>query len=296
MRLWDSSEMSGVMQSLNQTHRGAEYSGLWTPGHYHFRHKSLPPPIAPALPAPADGPKIKPVQYGVWNGQRFVPTRPFDVSIHTKEERIRFLNEFHPIGDDVRYFVNDTEVSETDLRPGQPYSVYPRKIERPNDSTANTKDKHNPVRTEGPMVHIQWWLLSEKGESVMLTTPATVPEEISLAQLWHRHIANRYKKSVDTIRWGKHFRDRKEIESGQVSELCENDGVEIIIGSEKKTNGQVEVIYTLGDETQVFRFNVKESATVEDAKKRISQTHKGKPIQSLVLEGAEMSDEDSFKE
>jgi hypothetical protein len=104
--------------------------------------------------------------------------------------------------------------------------------------------------------------LSEKGESLILATPATVPEEISLAQLWHRHIANPYKKSVDTIRWGKHYRDRKEIESGQVSDLQENDGVEIIVGSEKKTNGQVEVIYTIGEEAQVYRFNVRDTATV----------------------------------
>jgi ribonuclease HI len=36
---------------------GAEYSGLWTTGHYQYRHKSLPPPNAPvAKPAPKGKP------------------------------------------------------------------------------------------------------------------------------------------------------------------------------------------------------------------------------------------------
>jgi hypothetical protein len=139
-------------------------------------------------------------------------------------------------------------VLEDDLQPGTPYSVYPSKFERSNETSANTRDKINPVRTEGPFIHIQWWLISETGEHLMLSTVATVPEEISLAQLWHKQIANRYKKQVDTIKWGKHFRAGKEIESGQVTELLENDRVEVVIDVKKQTNGQVEVAYTLGDE------------------------------------------------
>jgi hypothetical protein len=113
----------------------------------------------------------------------------------------------------------------------------------------------------------------------MMPTSAAVPEEISLAQLWHRHVANRYKKQVPEVRWGKHYRAGMEIESGQVSDLQDNDSVEIIIAVEPAPSGQLEVQYVLEGEKVVNRLNVKSTATMGDIRTRISQMHKGKPIQ-----------------
>jgi hypothetical protein len=157
---------------------------------------------------------------------------------------LRLFNELHPIGDDVRYFVSNTEVSEIELRAGQPYSVYPRRFERSNETTAKTGDKTNPVRMEGPLIHIQWLLSAETGEQAMMPTSTTVPEEISVSQLWHKSVANRYKKPVETITWGRHFRAGAVVETGMVSELLENDGVEIIITEKKKDkqDGKIEVV------------------------------------------------------
>jgi ribonuclease HI len=196
---------------------GAEYSGLWTSGHYQFRHKSLPPPIvpirAPVAPA-ASAPKAKPVSCGIWDGRKFVPTKKFVITEISKEERLRTFNEAFAIGNEVRYCVNDQEITEAELRPSHPYSIYPRTFERPVDTVVSVKDKTNPITTEGPMIRIQWILLSETGAWLMLPTFATIPEEISLGQLWHRHIANRYKKPVARIKWGTRYRAGAEIESG----------------------------------------------------------------------------------
>jgi ribonuclease HI len=41
---------------------GAEFSGVWTPGHYQFRHKSLPPPSGPISAPQPVAPKGKPIK------------------------------------------------------------------------------------------------------------------------------------------------------------------------------------------------------------------------------------------
>jgi hypothetical protein len=275
---------------------GAEYSGLWTAGHYQFRHKSLPPPIAPIrAPAPPVS-KAKPVRCGVWDGRKFVPTRPFDIMSVPRDQRLQFINEAFAIGNDVRYCVNDVEIGESELRSEQPYSIYPRKFARPTDISASTKEKTLPLRTEGPMIRVQWVLLSDKGQSLLMPSSAIVPEEISLAQLWHRHIANRYKQQISEIKWGKHYRAGSEFETGQVSDLQDNDSVEIIIFLESAPTGQLEVLYTLGDETVVNRLNVKNTATIAEVRDRISRMHKAKPIQSLMFEGATIAEEDSYSD
>jgi hypothetical protein len=125
---------------------------------------------------------------------------------------------------------------------------------------------------------------------------AIVPEEISLAQLWHRHIANRYKQPVSDIKWGKNCRAGSKFESGQVTDLQDNDNVEVIVISEPAPTGQIEVIYTLGDETVVNRLNVRSTATVADVRERISRIHKVKPIQSLTFERAAIAEEDSYSD
>jgi ribonuclease HI len=272
---------------------GAEYSGLWTSGHHQFRHKALPPPIAPirAPVAPAAlAPKAKPVSCGVWDGRKLVPTRKFVITEVSKEERLRIFNEAFAIGDEVRYCVNDHEVAEAELKPSQPYSIYPRTFERSVDTVVSVKNKTNPIRTEGPMIRIQWILLSETGVSLMMPTSATVPEEISLGQLWHRHIANRYKKPVAKIKWGTHYCAGAEIESGKVTEFKDNDSVEVVIASETESNGQLEVVYTLGEDKQVYRLYVRDTATMGEIRTRISQMHKGKPIQALSYEGSDFSE------
>jgi hypothetical protein len=144
-------------------------------------------------------PKGKPIKCGVWDGRKFVPTRPIDITA-TKEERLRIINEAFAIGDEIRFFVHDTEVNESELKAGQQYSIYPHKFERVPDESASTKEKTPPIRTEGPMIRIQRILLSETKASILLPFSDMVPEEISLAQLSHRHVANRIKRQVDTVK------------------------------------------------------------------------------------------------
>jgi hypothetical protein len=146
------------------------------------------------------------------------------------------------------------------------------------------------------MIKLQWILLSESGDSILLPVSVMVPEEISLAQLWHRHIANRLKRRVDTVRWGKHFRGTDEIESGRVTELQNDDSVHTIIPAEPAPHGQLEVVYTLEGESVVNRFNVKSTATMGEVRERISRMHTGKPVEALAFESATFDDADSFSD
>jgi hypothetical protein len=204
---------------------GAEYSGVWTEGHYQYRYKSLPQPIAPVRAPVSPVPKGKPIKCGVWNGQKFVPTRAIEINASI-EERLRIINEAFAIGNEVRYFVHDREVNESELKAGQQHSIYPKRFERQADVSASTKEKTLPIRTEGPMIRLQWIVLADTGVSLMLPVSVSIPEEISLAQLWHRHVANRIKRHVETVKWGKHYRANVEVESGQVSDLQDGDVVE----------------------------------------------------------------------
>jgi hypothetical protein len=274
---------------------GSEFSGLWIPGHYQLRHKSLSPPAGPVSAPPVTAPKAKPIKCGVWNGRAFVPTRPIEISM-SHDEKLRVINEAFAIGNEVRFFVHDTEVLEAELRAGQQYSIHPRKFERVPDESAQTRDKTPPLRTEGPMNNLQWILLSETGASVMMPVSVKVPEEISLAQLWHRHIANRVQRHVETVRWGKHFRGADEVEDGRVTDLQNNDSVHVVIPAEPAPKGQLEVVYSLEGESIVHRFNVKNTVTMGDIRQRISMAHKGKPIEALSFEGATFADEDSFND
>jgi hypothetical protein len=183
-----------------------------------------------------------------------------------------------------------------ELKAGQQYSIYPRKFERIPDESASTKEKTPPIRTEGPMIKVQCIVLSETRASILRPFSVKVPEEISLAQLWHRHIANRIKRQVDTIKWGKHFRGTGEIEEGRVTDIQDGDPVEIIIPAEPAPDGQLEVVYSLEGESVVNRFTMKSTATMGDVRARISLVHKGKPIEALAFEGATFDDADSFSD
>jgi hypothetical protein len=75
---------------------GKAYAGKRTPRYYQLVHKTLPDPIAPAAPRPTI-PKIRPAIFGIWDGKRLKPTRPLDISLISKEERLRIFNQVHPI-------------------------------------------------------------------------------------------------------------------------------------------------------------------------------------------------------
>jgi hypothetical protein len=64
----------------------------------------------------------------------------------------------------------------------------------------------------------------------------------------------------------------------------------------KKSDGRLEVAYTLEKETAVYRLWVKADATVGDVKKAIAAAHKAKPIQCLTHEGAELAEEDQYND
>lgn len=133
---------------------GSAYAGNWTSGHYQLVHKTLPDPVASAAPKPTV-PKIGPAFFGIWDGKRLKPTRPMDISLISEAERLIIFNEVHPIGQQVRYFVSNNEEEATNLRPGQPYSVYPRLFTRTRETEVKITDRMEPVRMEGPFIHIQ---------------------------------------------------------------------------------------------------------------------------------------------
>jgi hypothetical protein len=215
----------------------------------------------------------------------------------TKEERLDIFNDVAPIGREVRYFVSNTEVEESELKAGQPYSVYPKKFKRSAEATAKLTDTTTPPRIEGPFIRIQWTLLSHTGEVITLPTGATVPEEITLLQLWSKAIESRCRLPVHEIKWGRHWRNQREVESGKVTELLDNDGVEGIICKEKKkTDDRLEVKYTIGADATVFTIWVRSDALVGDVKKAIAMAHPSKPIMSLASEGADLADEDPYDE
>jgi ribonuclease HI len=276
---------------------GDEFPGPWETGHFRFRHKSLPPQAGPAPKptAPAPAQKVKPIKCGVWNGTSFIPTQPIDLSI-PREEKTRIIKEAFDVGDDYRFFVHDTEVKETELKAGHQYSIYPARFERTPDTAIETKDKTPALRTEGPMISIQCIVLSGARASLMLPFSVKVPEEISLAQLWHRHVANRVKRHIEIVKWGKHFRGSAQIEESTITDLADKDSIEIIIPAEPAPTGQLEVVYTLEGETAVNRFLVKSTATMGDVRSRISMMHKGKPIKALEFEGSIFDDADNFSD
>jgi hypothetical protein len=215
----------------------------------------------------------------------------------TEEERLEIFNEVFPIGQDVRYFVSDTEVQSDELQPGQPYSVYPKKIKRLLEKSAALTDAVIPLRSEGPFIRITWALLSHTGDLIILPTGITVPEEISLLQLWHKAIESRCRIPVSKIKWGKHWRAQKVVEEGKVSELQDNDGVEVILCEEKPRNDdRLEVKYTIGAESTVYTIWVKHDALNGDVKRSIQMAHPSRPIMCLAAEGAELTDEDSYSD
>jgi hypothetical protein len=95
--------------------------------------------------------------FRVFNGRSFTPTQPLDIHILTEDEWIEEFESVVPgIGGEVRYFVADQEVEPLCLVPGQPYSVYPKSFKRADEVRATAADPVQPIRSEGPMINIQW--------------------------------------------------------------------------------------------------------------------------------------------
>jgi ribonuclease HI len=136
--------------------------GDWTTGRFLFVHNSQPPPKVGAQPNPVQAPDPavdRPVSFGVFNGVgiSFTPTRLMDCSKTTMDRMIAEFNRAVPgFGNEPRFFVGTTEVDPTELAPGTPYSVYPKKIKRPNENRAVLGGPAQPSRIEGPMINIQW--------------------------------------------------------------------------------------------------------------------------------------------
>jgi ribonuclease HI len=157
-------------------------------------------------PDPAD---TRPATFGVFNGVgvSFTPTRPMDCS---KIPMSRMISEFNRavrgFGDAPRFFIGTTEVDPTALVPGQPYSVYPKVIKRPNENRAQLGGAAQPPRIEGPFINIQWKVTDGFRNPLCLPGHSLVPEEISLLQLFKIFIAAKNRIAGIQIMWGDHYR------------------------------------------------------------------------------------------
>jgi hypothetical protein len=99
------------------------------------------------------------------------------------------------------------------------------------------------------------------------------------------------------IKWGKHWRGQRIVEEGKVTELLDNDGVEVIIGREKPgDDDRLEVRYTIESEPTVYTTWVKHDAQNGDVKRTIMLAHPKRPIMCLWADGAELADEDSYSD
>jgi hypothetical protein len=86
-----------------------------------------------------------------------------------------------------------------------------------------------------------------------------------------------------------------EVENGKVTELLDNDGVEVIICEDKKKgDDRLEVKYTIGADPAVFTIWVKHDALVGDVKRTIAMAHPTRPIMCLAYEGADLAEEDTY--
>jgi ribonuclease HI len=276
-------------------------TGDWISGHYKLVHNSQPAPSVQAQPDPALAPDPavnRSVQYGVFNGRgiTFTPTQFIDCSKITMS---RMLQEFNRavtgFGDEACFFVGLEETDPTQLIPGQPYSVYPRKIKRPTENRVNPKEAVQAARIEGPMIGIQWKVTDVAGRQLCLPGNCRVPEEISLLQLFKMFITPKFRIQGIQIMWGKHYRGADILEVGQVSSLEEGDLVEIVVDQGTAPSPtHVEVEYEM--ESRKFKILVERSTTIEQLKQRLNHEHKGKRIMAIASEGLTIADEDPVED
>jgi hypothetical protein len=70
-----------------------------------------------------------------------MPTPQIDVTTTTEAQRLDLFTQACPkIARWVRYFVGNVEIEALALRPGQPYSVYPKHFPRSGQSRAAVSD------------------------------------------------------------------------------------------------------------------------------------------------------------
>jgi hypothetical protein len=198
-------------------------------------------------------------------------------------------------GNEAQFFVGLVETDPTALIPGQPYSVYPKRIQRPQENRVDPKGAIQAARIEGPMIGIQWKVSDIAGKELCLPGNCRVPEEISLLQLFKIFITPKFRVQGIQIMWGNHYRGGDILEIGQVSSLEEGDLVEIIVdqGSAPLPT-QVEVEYEI--ESKRFTICVDRSMTIEQLRKRLNYEHKGKRITAIASEGNPIHEEDPVEE
>jgi hypothetical protein len=242
--------------------------------------------------------QIAPVHYGVFTGKgiSFTPTQLIDSSKMTLNALIAEFNRAVPgFGDDPRFFVGTTEIDPTALIPGQPYSVYPKKIARPTESRAQLGGPIQPPRLEGPLINIQWKVSDINGAQLCPPGNCTVPEEISLLQLFKTFVLSRYRIQGIQILWGNHYRAGSIFEISKVTSLEQGDLVEIIVDQGIAPQAtQIEVKYVVGSEE--FTTYVNRSTTIEQLTQRLAYAHKGKGIHAIASEGFTIAPEDSVED
>jgi hypothetical protein len=167
-----------------------------------------------------------------------------------------FNRAFLGIGSQVRFFVSPTEVTVSDLVPGQPYSVFPMKLKRTSETRATVADATQPPRVEGPFTNIQWVIKDTTGNQICAPGNTLVPEEISLLQLFKACVLSIHRIPAVQIMWGDHYRGPNVIESGRVTTLEEHDLVEIIVddGSLPAPSPTLSITQLINSETRSSTF------------------------------------------
>jgi ribonuclease HI len=255
--------------------KGVILVGDWVSGRLSLVHDSRPPPSAGAQPNPAQAPDpvvIQPVHYGVFNGKgiSFTPTRLIDSSRTTLDMMIAEFNRAVPgFGNEPHFFVGTTKVDPTALIPGQPYSIYPKRIVRPTENRTQLGGPAQPPRVKGPLINIQWKVSDVNGAALCPPGNCTVPEEIGLLQLFKIHVLARYRIQGIQILWGNHYRGGSILEIGKVTTLEQNDLVEIIVDQGVAPQAtQMEVKYVVG--TEEHRTYVPRDMTIEQLTQRLA--------------------------
>jgi hypothetical protein len=198
-------------------------------------------------------------------------------------------------GTQPRFFVGMNEVDPTELVPGQAYSVYPKKIPRPTENRAMLGGPVQPPRVEGPMIHIQWSVVDVNDKQLCPPGNCSVPEEIGLLQLFKTHTLARYRVQGIQIMWGKHWRSGTILETGKVTDLEENDLVEIIVDQGVAPQAtQMEVKYMVG--SKEFKVYVPRDTTIEQLTQRLAFVHKGRGIHAIASEGVPIDASDPVED
>jgi hypothetical protein len=125
-------------------------------------------------------------------------------------------------------------------------------------------------------------------------SPATVPGEISILQLWKAIIAPRYPIPTTHVAWGNHYGEGKVTEVGKVTTLTDADPVEVVTEAQKWPSNQREVSYKIDD--QAFKITVRKNPTIDEVRKLIAYAHRGRRIAAIAYRGAEINTDSPLKD